>query len=145
MRNIQLPGRSPVHSRRAMAATSHPAATLAALDILRDGGNAVDAAITAAALLGVVEPHSPSIGGDCFALYSPKGESVIAINGSGKAPASASVVWFLERGITNIDYQSPHSVVIPGCVAAWQKLSDDYVISWNIYRLFSAFLPLGFL
>ena len=126
MRDIQLPGRSPVHSQGAMAATSHPAATLAALDILRDGGNAVDAAITAAALLGVVEPHSTSIGGDCFALYSPKGESVIAINGSGKAPASSKVDWFLEHGITEIDYQSPHSVVVPGCVAAWQKLSDDY-------------------
>ena len=126
MRDIQLPGRSPAHSRRAMAATSHPLATLAALDMLRNGGNAVDAAITAAALLGVVEPHSTSIGGDCFALYAPQNGKVVAINGSGKAPESATVDWFQGRGITSIDYQSPHSVVVPGCVAAWQQLSDDY-------------------
>ena len=126
MRDNQLPGRSPVHATGAMAATSHPAATLAAIDMLRTGGNAIDAAITAAAVLGVVEPHSTSVGGDCFALYSPGGGDVIAINGSGKAPAAAEVGWFQEKNLTSIDFQSPHAVVVPGCIAAWQRLSDDY-------------------
>ena len=126
MRDNQLPGRSPVHATGAMAATSHPAATLAAIDMLRTGGNAIDAAITAAAVLGVVEPHSTSVGGDCFALYSPGGGDVIAINGSGKAPAAAEVGWFQEKNLTSIDFQSPHAVVVPGCIAAWQRLSNDY-------------------
>ena len=126
MRDNQFPGRSPVHATTAMAATSHPAATLAAVDMLRSGGNAVDAAITAAAVLGVVEPHSTSIGGDCFALYSPGGGDIISINGSGKAPKAAEVGWFQEQGLTAIDYQSPHAVVVPGCIAAWQRLSNDH-------------------
>ena len=126
MRDNQLPGRSAVHATGAMAATSHPAATLAAIDMMRMGGNAIDSAITAAAVLGVVEPHSTSIGGDCFALYAPGGGDVIAINGSGKAPGSATADWFQEQGLTSIDYQSPHAVVVPGCIAAWQKLSHDY-------------------
>lgn len=127
MRDLQLPGRSPVHGTNGMAATSHPASTLTALDVLRDGGNAIDAAIAACAVQCVVEPHSTAIGGDCFVLYVPGGKGdVIALNGSGKAPAAATVEWYLEQGIAEIGKQSAHAVTVPAAIAAWQTLADDH-------------------
>ena len=126
MRNLYLPGRSTVHAPNGMAATSHPLATTAALDILRCGGNAMDAAIAAVAVQCVVEPQSTGIGGDCFCLYSPKGNGVIAFNGSGTAPAAATVEWYLENGIETIEQQSPHAVTVPGAIDAWSKLLTDH-------------------
>ena len=87
MRNLHIPSRSPVYGKKAMAATSHPNATSEAVNILKKGGNAVDAAVSAAAVLAVVEAHSTGIGGDCFCLfYSNKDKKVIALNGSGNVP-----------------------------------------------------------
>jgi len=123
MRNLHLPGRSPVHATQGMAATSHPLATMAALDMLRDGGNAMDAAVSACAVQCVVEPQSTGIGGDCFVLLAPKGsDEVVAFNGSGRAPAAAEAQWYLDQGITEIERQSPHAVTVPGSIDAWSQL-----------------------
>ena len=84
-RDFQLPGRSPVIACEGMAASSHPLATLAAIDALRAGGTAADAAVAAGAALAVVEPESTGIGGDCYALVSQPGKPVWGYNGSGRA------------------------------------------------------------
>ena len=128
MRNLEFPGRSPVLATNGMAATSHPLATQAAIDILKAGGNALDAAIGACAVQCVVEPHSTGIGGDCFCFYAPAGDinSMVSFNGSGKTPAAATVDWYLSQGITSIERQSPHSVTVPGAVDAWCRLNADH-------------------
>jgi gamma-glutamyltranspeptidase/glutathione hydrolase len=127
MRHFHFPGRSTVHALNGMAATSHPLATLAAIDMLRAGGTAADATIAAAAVLAVIEPQSTGLGGDGFILYAPGGgDRIVAYNGSGKAPAAATAEWYLERGIKAIPLTGPHAVTVPGGVDAWAKLLADH-------------------
>lgn len=127
MRDFERPGRSEAVGTHGMAATSHPLATLTALDVMRGGGNAIDAAVAATALLCVVEPTQTGIGGDCFALLMRAGQGkVIGLNGSGWAPAAASLQAFDELGIASIATESAHAVTVPGAVAAWARLLADH-------------------
>jgi gamma-glutamyltranspeptidase/glutathione hydrolase len=126
MRDFQLPRRSAAYAANAMAATSHPLATLAALDTMKAGGNAVDAAICAAAVLTMAEPHMTGVGGDCFVIYVKNGHPPVAFNGSGRAPQKANVEWYVERGLRAISPESPHAVTVPGAVDAWCTLLEDH-------------------
>src|SRR5215218_6398098 len=127
MRNFERPGRSLAVSRHGMAATSHPAATPVAVNVLQEGGSAIDAAVAACAVQGVVESGSTGIGGDCFVLMSKGGSTdLIAYNGSGRAPAAATLDWFEGQGIAKIEPRSPHAVTIPGAVEAWSRLIADH-------------------
>ncbi|MBT9386682.1 gamma-glutamyltransferase family protein [Pseudooceanicola sp. CBS1P-1] len=124
MRDFHLPGRSPVWAENGMVATSHPIAAQVALDMLKSGGNATDAALAGAIALGVCEPAMCGLAGDCFALIKPAGQDeVIGYNGSGRAPAGADAQTLRDRGITQIGLQSAEAVTLPGAVAAFAAMS----------------------
>ena len=136
MRAFDLPGRSPVIAENGMAATSHPLATATALSVLKEGGNAVDAALAASATLCVVEPHMTGIGGDCFAILAEPDGSVHGLNGSGRAPQAADAAWYRDNGFSGMPQSGVHSVTAPGAVDAWWKLADRFgTLSFD--RLFS--------
>src|SRR6202171_3153280 len=127
MRNFHLAGRSTVHAQNAMVATSHPLAALTAIEVMRSGGTAVDAAVAACALLGVIEPQSTGIGGEWFALIQPRGEGkIVAYSGAGRAPKAAEASWYLERKMHAIPLTSAHAVSIPGAVDAWTTILRDH-------------------
>lgn len=122
MRNFQLPGRSPALAANAMAATSSPLATLAALDVLRTGGNAADAAVAASAVLCITEPHMTGIGGDCFVLVGEPSGNVLGLNGSGRASRRADAAWLAASGLSEIPRRSVHAITVPGAIDAWDQL-----------------------
>src|SRR5438093_5520232 len=111
-------GRPPAVAAEAMIATSQPLATRAGLRMLERGGNAVDAALAAAAVLCVTEPMSTGIGGDCFAVLWQNGE-LVGLDAAGPAPARADPT-------TPVEQKGPRSVTVPGAVGGWAALSERY-------------------
>jgi gamma-glutamyltranspeptidase/glutathione hydrolase len=119
--------RSEVIARNGMAATSQPLATQVALDILKKGGNAFDAAIAANAVLGVVEPTGCGIGGDLFAIiWSADKNKLYGLNASGRSPRSLKLEYFKENGIEKIPPFGPLPVSVPGCVDGWFEMHDMF-------------------
>ncbi len=127
MRDFHLPGRSAVFASNGMCATSHPLAAAVAVDILKRGGNAMDAAIAGAVLLGVCEPQMTGIGGDCFVLFNkPGSDAVLAFNGSGTAPAAAGADGLRAKGHDVVPPYSADAVTLPGAVDAFCRLNDSH-------------------
>lgn len=116
-----------LRSTRGMVATSQPDAARAGLAVLRDGGSAVDAAITMAACLTVVEPCSNGLGSDAFALvWDPASGRVHGLNGSGRAPAAADADTLRKAGLTRMPLRGWRTVTVPGVVAAWASLHERF-------------------
>jgi gamma-glutamyltranspeptidase/glutathione hydrolase len=135
-RDFGQPGRSALIAGEAAIATSHPLASAAGLEVLMDGGNAVDAALAAVAVQCVVEAHMTGIGGDCFVLYAPAGQDAMALNGSGRAPRAATAEMLAAQGLSAIPQRSPHAVTVPGAVSAWCRLHGEHG-SLPLDRLFA--------
>jgi gamma-glutamyltranspeptidase / glutathione hydrolase len=120
-------GRSVVMAPHGMVATSQPLATQAGLDVLRKGGNAVDAAIAANAALGLVEPMSCGIGGDLYAIvWDAKSKKLYGLNASGRSPHRATRAFFAEKGLKEIPLTGPLSWSVPGCVDGWAELHKRF-------------------
>lgn len=123
----EFASRSEVVARNGMAATSVPLATQAALEILRAGGSAVDAAIAANAVQCLLEPTGCGVGGDLFALvWDPSAKKLHGLNASGRSPASLTLGLFQERGLKRIPSRGPLPVSVPGCVDGWCELSAKF-------------------
>jgi len=119
--------RSEVIAQNGMACTSQPLATQVAIDILKSGGNAIDAAIAANATLGLMEPTGCGIGGDIFAIvWDAKTKKLYGINGSGRSPQSLNIDYFKQNNIDKIPSYGPLPVSVPGCVDGWFELNKKF-------------------
>ena len=122
-RPTSMAGRSTVYAPNGVVATSQPLASAAGLDVLREGGNAIDAAVAAAAVLSVTEPHMTGIGGDMFALvWLAKEKKLVALNASGRAGSLMTLETLRQRGFRSGSQQGAMSVTVPGALAGWDML-----------------------
>src|SRR5438094_5900799 len=120
-------GRSVVMAPNGMVATSHPLAAQVGLDVLRNGGNAVDAAIATSAAMGLMEPTSCGIGGDLYAIvWDAKTQKLHGLNASGRAPGRATLQYFRDKGLKDIPTSGPLSWSVPGCVDGWDELRRKF-------------------
>ncbi|MEZ5660804.1 MAG: gamma-glutamyltransferase family protein [Burkholderiaceae bacterium] len=127
MRQFYGPGRSLVYAQESMCATSHPLASRVAMETLAAGGNAVDAAVSAAVLLGFCEPMMTGLGGDLFALIQLPGQAdPIALNASGRSPAALQADRLRSEGLASIPTESAHAVSVPGAVDGFDRLVRDH-------------------
>ena len=119
--------RSEIISTNGMAATSHPLATQTAIEVLQRGGNAIDAAIAANAVLGLMEPTGCGIGGDLFAIiWSADDNKLYGLNSSGPAPKNISIDKLLAKNLEQIPPYGPLPVTVPGAVAGWKELHNKF-------------------
>jgi gamma-glutamyltranspeptidase/glutathione hydrolase len=120
-------GRSVTVATNGIVATSHPLAAQVGLDILKKGGNAVDAAIATSAAMGLMEPTSCGIGGDLYAIvWDAKTQKLHGLNASGRAPGKATLAYFKEKGLKDIPTNGPLSWSVPGCVDGWDQLRQKF-------------------
>ncbi len=119
--------RSEVLSQNGMVATSHPLATQVGLDVLKSGGNAIDAAIAANATLGLMEPTGCGVGGDLFAIvWDGKTKKLYGLNASGRSPQKLNLAYFEKQGMTKIPSHGPLPVSVPGAVDGWFELHNKF-------------------
>src|SRR5689334_22919848 len=124
---FRKPGRSVVRSQHAMVASSQPLASQVGLEVLKRGGNAVDAALAMAATLNVTEPMMTGIGGDAFALvYWSKTRELKGLNASGRAPRALSLQYFAKKRITEMPQTGMESITVPGAFDGWVTLLEKY-------------------
>jgi gamma-glutamyltranspeptidase/glutathione hydrolase len=124
---LPFASRSEVIATNGMAATSHPLATQTAINVLKDGGNAIDAAIAANAVLGLVEPTGCGIGGDLFAIvWDAESKKLYGLNSSGPSPMAMDIDFIKEKGLDRIPAYGPLPVTVPGAVAGWASLHKKF-------------------
>src|SRR5262245_61541893 len=122
-----MAGRSTVYAPHAVIATSQPLATAAGLAVLQRGGNAIDAAVTAAAMLNVVEPHMTGMGGDVFAIvWVAREHRLVGLNASGRSGSLLTREELVRRGRTSMPQTGAESITVPGALSGWAALLQRY-------------------